>query len=131
MASKQQTLSQNVKRNLSEGEKQYLLSMFDGMVLLLNVARGSRHPNVGFEDTDNSEAQLRALIGQGRSIAIEKSALESALWSCNLLDEQKAFEHPDGKSFDDFLNSILEPRGRGEKFDKIYNLIIPKGTKND
>lgn len=125
-SSKQQHLANNVKKNLVEGEKHYLLSMFDGMVLLLNVAKGAKHPLVGFEDTDNSEQQLRALIGQGRSISLEKSALESALWSCNLLDEHEAFEHPDGKSFDDYLNLILEPRGRGERFDKTYNLILPR-----
>lgn len=51
---------------------------------------------------------------------IGKNILESLLYNANLMDEEKLFWHPYGKSFEQFVNEIL---GKGEAFNRYYNYI--------
>lgn len=87
-----------------------------------HVSRGAAHPNVGFEDAERTRGQLyRALAGR----AVEIEVLESALWSCNLLDEVGAFSHPAGLTFDEFVKEVA-PAGR--LFNKFFNVLLEESV---
>ncbi len=96
--------------------------MYDAAILLQNVLAGAKCDAVGFEDANRTLESLRRELDRKWSYA--PALLESALWSCNLLNERGEFYHPDGKSFADFLKDVLP----GEQFDLTYN-VIELGTK--
>jgi hypothetical protein len=89
-------------------------------VLLDHVSRGAAHPQVGFEDAAMTKKQLHnALIGR----AVRLEALESALWSCNLLDELGQFRHTIG--FREFVATLTPP---GYKFDGFFNVFLEESV---
>ncbi len=89
-------------------------------ILLDNLHRGAVSPNVGFEDAGQTLQQLTHKLD--RHFNVYLSDLESALWSCNLMNENGAFWHPLDRTFDEFLRDVLP----GEKFDKNYNFVKEK-----
>lgn len=91
------------------------VSLMDLVILLGNVYRGLVEPLVGFEDADRTVAELTLELN--RKTQVGRTALESALWSCNLLNEQGKFWHPKGVDFETFLKKICQ----GEGFNKSYN----------
>lgn len=104
-----------------EVQLNYALHLMDIVVLLYHVHKGSKESDVGFEDADRTLQELTKLLCQ-RRVTVKKSALESALWSCNLMNERKKFWHPEGKSFKAYLAKILRPYG--SEFDHFYNWIL-------
>lgn len=94
------------------------VKLFDLMILMFNMYRGLETKSVGFEDANNTIGTLT--YGLGGKIQVELDDVESALWSCNLLDEKDKFWHPHKLSFDDFVQGIMGP---GFKFNKKYNWI--------
>lgn len=96
------------------------LDTLDLVVLMFNVFKAEKDPQVGFEDANNT---LEMLIKQlNFRFKTSPEAIESALWSCNLLDEKKEFWHPFGMSFDAFVKKAL-PR---YTLNKVYNTIERK-----
>lgn len=87
------------------------------MVLLYNVHRGATINKVGFEDANNTLTSITKSMNAELTVSI--ADLESALWSCNLMNEQEEFWHPKEETFDQFVRSLL----KGRKFDKKYNTI--------
>lgn len=88
----------------------------DLMVLVLNVKAGAKDRQVGFEDASYT---LRSLLQNlDHEVTVKTDVLESALWSCNLLNELGRFQHPDDISFSEFLTRL-----NIKNFDKKYNLI--------
>jgi hypothetical protein len=87
------------------------------MILMANAYKGSEQRKVGFEDADRTITMLANEINA--LVPVEQDALESALWSANLMNEQKKFWHPKGYTFEEYLGSL----GVRAKFDKKYNLI--------
>lgn len=101
------------------------LNLYTIAILLHNVYLGKRHPKVGFEDADRTFEMLSSELS--RIISLPASAVESALWSSNLLDENKAFSHPENKTFDEFLESVMgQVKYRYQAFDKDYNFFVEK-----
>ena len=94
------------------------VSLYNLMVLLWNVHKGSGLRQVGFEDADNTLEGLTGALSP--QIDVSTDLIESAMWSCNLLDEQGKFCHPTGSSFDEFKKSL---ESRTEKFNTKYNLF--------
>ncbi len=93
------------------------VSLYNLMVLLWNVHKGVGLRQVGFEDADHTlESLTRALSPE---VLLKKDLIESAMWSCNLLDEQGKFCHPRGISFDEFKKKLEYT----DKFNKKYNLF--------
>ena len=91
------------------------------MTLVHNVMAGAMDESIGFEDAGRTINQLvRAL---NRNILVDPGVLESALWSCNLLNEKGQFWDGRARSFDEFVKVVL----KGDKFDKIYNTIEARG----
>lgn len=93
------------------------LSILELSILILNVALAAKDPDIGFCDADRTLEEL--LSSLNFTFPIQPDALESALWSCNILDEKGKFFHPFGGSFDNLLKRI----GLLDRFDKRYNMI--------
>lgn len=99
------------------------ITLQDAVTLIHNVRAGATDPRVGFEDCLETVDSLCSHMD--KRIQVPTSALESALWSCNLMDEFGAFWDAKGRSFDDFLKRAFP----GERFDRRYNMLIVKDTK--
>jgi hypothetical protein len=95
--------------------------LIDLYTMLEHVMRGATNPNVGFEDAERTLEQLRAALN--REVAIDKDVVESALWSCSLMDEQQLFEHPEALTFDTFVSRVTP---RGYRFTRLYHLFLPE-----
>jgi len=110
-------MSQLDYRNFRKFKGQKKISVLDLAVLVANILIASRDTEIGFVDADRTMEQL--LESLNFSFPVTPEALESALWSCNMLDEKKAFFHPFGGTFDSFLKKLRLQ----EQFDKRYNMI--------
>ena len=108
-----------------KGGKWRAVKLLDIVTLLHNVMEGSRHPDVGFEDARETLNSLTARLN--KKVFIDPNVLESALWSCNLLDEKKLFWDVQGRTLDEFLKQVIH----GEKFDRFFNVIQNKDVTND
>ncbi len=90
-------------------------------VLIYHVFRGAEIEEVGFEDAQETLDTFYRKAN--RFTLIDPALVESALWSCNLMDERGQFWHPRGRTFDQFLKEVL---GDKDGFNKVYNLIEKK-----
>jgi hypothetical protein len=103
------------------GMKLRTVRLVDVMTLVHNVMAGAMDESVGFEDAGRTiNDVLRRL---NRNILMDPSVLESALWSCNLMNEKGQFWDSRGRSFDELLLAVL----KGDPFNKTYNLIETPG----
>jgi len=100
-------------------QTRFRISLLDAVVLLYHVHRGAKTEGVGFEDCDRTLEYLTRSLAQFK-YTVSQSALESALWSCNLMDEQGEFWCPEGKSFDDWIKNFTV---NDYKYDKFYNVM--------
>lgn len=92
----------------------------DLAILLYHVYVASRDPDIGFEDTNET---LDTLTGKmNREMQIDLPLLESALWSCNLMDEAGRFWHPREMTFKQFVKYLFPE----ETFNHIYNILEKK-----
>ncbi len=105
-------------------ERRFPLSTLDLATLLFHVCKGTKLPDqVGYEDANYTLEQLIERLDTTRT-PIKRELLESALWSCNLMDEAGQFESPVDASFESFVKRILKEAGHtGARFDRKYNLI--------
>lgn len=98
-----------------EQQRKRPLTALDVTALLWNVVAASKNSEVGFEDANRT---LKELLGDlNVTVRVSESAIESALWCANLLDERGQYVHPMGVPFESFAQKIA---GK-EIFDKDYN----------
>lgn len=97
------------------------VKLIDIVTLLYHVHVGARSEAVGFEDADRTLEQLTKQLN--RTIPLDPALLESALWSCNLLQEQGQFTDHKGRTFEEFLRDLL---GNAAEFHKVYNCFKEK-----
>lgn len=69
--------------------------------LLTNLEKGILDPDVGFEDCERTAEALRASLN--RIVMVPIGVVESALWSCVLLDEKGAYV---GESLDGLVKKL-------------------------
>jgi hypothetical protein len=94
----------------------------DLIVLIANVVTAARSKKVGFEDARFTPQEF---IGRlNKTVWIDLADLESALWACNLLNEDRKFWHYEGDSFEKFLRGIA----KNSKFDMTYNYFEDEKT---
>ncbi len=105
-----------------EGGKWLPVKLYDLCTLLHNVQAGASHPEVGFEDSARTIEEVVNRLN--RKILLPPDLIESALWSCNLLDEQKAFWDFRGRDLNTFVKQLLVDG----KFNKLYNTIERKNS---
>lgn len=100
------------------------LSMLDLATLLYHVHRGAQLETVGFEDCERTLQQLTEELAPKKRL-VSRGALESALWSANLMDEAGSFWSPIGESFDRFVRRLLREATPDERleFERFYNQI--------
>lgn len=89
------------------------------VVLLYNLFEAKDDRRIGFEDANRSFLDVVNTLNF--QVHIEKSLVESALWSCNLLDEKDKFWHPLNHSFDEMVRKIAY--NNKLKFDKKFNFF--------
>ncbi len=90
------------------------LSVMQCLVLMKNVM-DSKHAG---NDADYTVNELIRELS--KKVYVKREVIESALYNCNLQDEEGEFWHPFDSNFDAFLARVL---GSRFKFDKQYNLI--------
>lgn len=116
----------------NEAPNKYLVSLLDIAVLLFHIHKGNETAEVGFEDADKSIEELTALL-HSKKVEVNKDALESALWSCNLMDEEQQFWSPKKESFVLYAARLLNNSGHYTEgnlsFDRTYNRIQFKPYK--
>ena len=94
------------------------ISLHDALVLIYHIHQGADDTGIGFVDADNTRTSLTTALDRASWVAL--SDLESALWSCNLMNEKGKFWHPKGYTFDQFSRQVLKGR---ERFNKKYNWV--------
>lgn len=107
-----------IKGTELRGRKRIAVRLLDLVTLLHNVHEGARYPEVGFEDARETLQSLSRKLGGATKV--DPGALESALWSCNLMSESGRFWDSQGRTWDEFLRDVL---GSPAKFNKQLNLI--------
>lgn len=113
---------EDTKQRSTDGRRRAIKAV-DLAVLLLHVYQASKDPEVGFEDADET---LDTLVGKmNHEFLIDLSLLESALWSCNLLNEKDKFWHPRGWTFKQFLKHLFP----GERFNLFFNMLEEKNGR--
>lgn len=94
------------------------LSLIHLAVMLHHVWKAENDPEVGWEDPQRTAKDMSRALN--RKVFVDPAIIESAMWACNILNEQGKFEHPMGFTFDEWVGRIIDRRGR---FDRDYNLI--------
>ena len=94
-------------------EKLTVLTGMDSAVLLYHLHKFAKKH--GHSDADRTLSELTRLLSFNTRILT--SVVESGMYCCNLLDEEKEFWHPDGATFDEFSKKV----GKGKRFNKRYN----------
>lgn len=106
-------------KRLSEGK--VALSLLDIAVLLWHLYASSRDETIGYNDANVSMIAILKALNPRRKKLLSIRTLESALYCCNILDEQGRFWHPKGGSFDDFVKRIMVENADERSFNKTYN----------
>lgn len=99
------------------------IKVVDLAILLHHVYQAAKDPGIGFEDADETIETLTGKVNQ--EFLIDLSLLESALWSCNLMNEAGKFWHPRGLDFKQFVKYLFP----GERFNTVFNMIEEKNGR--
>lgn len=94
--------------------KKVSISLYNIAILLLNVHRANKDPKIGFLDANQSIETLTNRLN--KTIFLDRSLVESALWSSNMLDENNDFWHPTDESFEDWTKQLLNK----SKYNRYY-----------
>lgn len=100
-----------------KGGKWRPVRLLDIAILLLNAYKANEQPEIGYQDTIETLDAISRRLNQ--KILLDPRQIESLLWACNMLDEEKKFVHPTGMTFSDFVKRVL-PNGT---FDPKYNTV--------
>lgn len=98
------------------------VSIYNVLILFYNFLKAKKDKDIGYMELNQTEEEFMKKAGQ--MISVDIKTLQSLLYYSNLLDEKKKFWHPDKKSFDGTLTSILR---RQYDFDKKFNLLSVRG----
>lgn len=103
-----------------QGGRWRSVKLLDVATLLLNVHMAAKDDEVGFEDANETLTSFTSKMS--RSVALDPTLIESALWAANLLDEKGKFVSPSGETFEAFVKRLLG----SDSFHRIYNTIERK-----
>jgi hypothetical protein len=92
----------------------------DAVILMLNLLIANEKSQIGFEDANRTLSQVYTALADNKTALVPISAVESALWAANLLDERGAFVHMRPLKFQNFVNSIVGQNN----FSSLHNYII-------
>jgi hypothetical protein len=100
------------------------LSLMHVCVLMYHVWKAENDPEVGFDDAANTVLSMTRKLN--RKVYIDPAILDSAMWACNIMNEQGKFEHPLGLTFDEWTQRVIGARGH---FNRDYNTVEWNPTK--
>jgi hypothetical protein len=101
-----------------KGPQFFPITVSDIVTLIHNIKEGSKNNNVGYEDANTPLAMLIKYL-ERKPVYIRKDNLESALWSCNLMDEDgKFWDHSDRK-----FEEVLKSMHLHKRFNRQYNTV--------
>jgi hypothetical protein len=98
------------------GGKLRRATTLDVAVFLQHIYKAAGNDKVGFEDARRTLDMLVRELNRG--VLLPPDTIESALWSCNLLDELGEFAHPRGLTFEQFAKRFAFDH---EVFDRETN----------
>ena len=110
-----------------EFEGTFQLNVFDVAVLLFSIWKCATIPSLGHVDADYTLERLTSILDI-RRIQVPQHILESALYCCNMLQEQKKFIDPKGRPFARFIEDLI---GSKNTFDRKRHLISLKEKKDN
>lgn len=93
------------------------MKLINILTLLYNIRMGAHYENVGFEDALETIPTLTRKLN--RRVWVDPAVLESALWSCNIMQENGTFWDVKGRTFEQFLNDEF----KRDTFNLRYHLI--------
>jgi hypothetical protein len=78
--------------------------LLDAAVLLGAAIKAGNHKDIGHLDADRTLAELRKYLQ--RVLTFDEDVIESAIYSCRMLEEEGLFSHPDGLSLQAFIKKL-------------------------
>lgn len=94
-------------------------------VLLFHIYEAAKSPDLALVDADHSvEGLTKHMRRKPANIPI--SRVESALYFCNLLDEEGRFWHPQDKTFKEFMAELESSWWHAYQFDSFNNILKVK-----
>lgn len=88
-----------------KGRRNRTINLLNMATLLFNAAAADKDPEIGWGDT--LETLQSTLKRMNYFFFVDPSVIESLLWSSNMLDEKGKFWDPLGRSFDEFVKSVV------------------------
>ena len=98
-----------------------LVSLRELAVLLYHLHRGAQDQYVGYEGMAHTLERVSNYLN--RKVMVPQDAVESCLWSCNMLREKGEWRDIKDRTWEQFVRDLVEPH----KFNEIYHLITRKG----
>ena len=108
-----------IKSDYIKGEeKYYKVSLLQLITLVMNVYLAKEIDEIGWQHA--RETFEKYYMKMNKTFWVERKDIETALWACNMLNEQEKFWHPEKYRLNKFVTGILN---RDERFDFYYNFI--------
>lgn len=98
-----------------------VLTLHDTAVLLYHVLKAAK--DFGHLDAERTLRDTVRLLGRTH-VRLETGLVESGLYSCSLLNEQRQFLHPGDRSFESFVKQIAADNNK--RFNYTYGLFEEK-----
>jgi hypothetical protein len=96
----------------------FTITGVDCMTLLYHLSRSTQ--KIGHMDANHTYEQLIESLAP--MVRVKTAILESGLYCCNMMNEDKDFWSPIGEKFDTFCRRVTG----GRDFHRIYNWIEEK-----
>ncbi len=93
------------------------VKLMDLVTFIYNVSQGTREDSVGFEDAARTVDML--LKELNKSVMLDPALLESAFWSCGMMQEAGKFWDTKNRTYDEFIKDVL---GK-DKLHRVYHTI--------
>lgn len=115
-----------IRRRIVLKSQRRTVSAADFATLIHSLCLAARDKDVGFNHaTTDLEGWFKSLAPYG--VTIDDAFVEDMLYAANLLNEVERFNHPQGKTFDELLSTVLKPK---ETFDREINTIQSENKCN-
>lgn len=96
-----------------------------------HVYLAANDPEIGHNDADHDLKTLISVLKPKIPSRIKTEAVESALYSCNLMDEAGKFWHPEGKTFDRFIKDMAINSRQHAYYNRFYNYFEERAEQQD
>lgn len=114
-----------------DNERKIWVRTLDVVTLLYNCLEASRLNDIGYQDAELFLSDILLELDKS-GLRVNQKALESVLWSCNMMSEVGLFWDTKNRNFDTFIKELLARKHKPKyTFNKDYNWIERKETKKN